>query len=261
MKTTRKEKLRGFRRDAGDLTQMMIIIGGFAVAAIVFIGVITSVVFNKGESAASCIAGAGSFASGSAAKEKCEGFVDEEKAKSYNAVNSGYGYGSNNNLNASEYKKVMENSKKIDVDLNEFAKKAAAFKASNGHYPKTIEELNSLSFTATKDAYPEEHGWNLEYCPSTDGESFVIATTGYNNYVHYTSNKNSIAQKYRLPGDDHAATGGTSYPSPCYSGTSYSAADRAGIKGVGVADEHENVTVSGPKSIAAKMGAKWATWA
>lgn len=52
------------------------------------------------------------------------------------------------------------------------------------------------------------------------------------------------AQKYRLAGDDHAVTGGTSYPSPCYSGTSYSADDRAGVKGVGVADEHENVTVN-----------------
>ena len=140
MKTTRKEKLRGFRRDAGNLIQMMIIIGGFAVAAIVFIGVITSVVFNKGESAAGSSAEAGSFASGSADKEKCEGFVDEEKAKSYNAVNSGYGYGSNNNLNASEYKKVMENSKKIDVDLNEFAKKAAAFKASNWTLPKNYRK-------------------------------------------------------------------------------------------------------------------------
>ena len=61
-------------------------------------------------------------------------------------------------MNASEYKKVIDILKKIDVDLNEFAKKAAAFKASNGHYPKTIEELNSLSFTAIKDAYPEENG-------------------------------------------------------------------------------------------------------
>lgn len=261
METIRRGKFRSFRRDAGDLIQMMIIIAGFATAAIVIIGVVTSVVLNKGESAANCIAGAGSFASGSAAKEECESFVNEEEAKSYNAVNSNYGYGSNNNLSSSEYKKVQENSKKIDVDLNKFAEKAAAFKASNGHYPKTIEELNSLNFTATKDAYPEEHGWNLEYCPSTDGQSFVIATTGYNNYIHYTSNKNSIAEKYRLPGDDHEATGGTGYPSPCYSGTSYSAADRAGVKGVGVADEHENVTVSGPKSIAGKMGAKWGTWA
>ena len=47
-------------------------------------------------------------------------------------------------------------------------------------------------------------------------------------------------------------TGGTSHPFLCHSGTSYSAADRAGVKGVGVADEHENVTVSGPKFIAAK---------
>ena len=43
----------------------MIIIGGFAVAAIVFIGVITSVVFNRENSAASCIAGAGVLLRGS----------------------------------------------------------------------------------------------------------------------------------------------------------------------------------------------------
>lgn len=57
--------------DKGDLVQTIIIIAGFAVAAVVIIGALSTTLLNKGEAAAKCISGSSTFQSGTAAKTNC----------------------------------------------------------------------------------------------------------------------------------------------------------------------------------------------
>lgn len=64
-----KRKSFSLVKDRADLTQMMIIIGGFAVAAILAIGTLTGVVLTKGEWAANCINNSSAFMSSSSSSE------------------------------------------------------------------------------------------------------------------------------------------------------------------------------------------------
>lgn len=77
------DKLKGCsEEDKGDLVQTIIIIAGFAVAAIVIVGGITSTLLNKGEAVAGCISGANSFTAGSDARDDCKDKEDAAKLKS-----------------------------------------------------------------------------------------------------------------------------------------------------------------------------------
>src|SRR5699024_6588981 len=58
--------------DKGDLVQTIIIIAGFAVAAVVIIGALSSTLMHKGQATAECIAGSSTFQTGTAAKANCK---------------------------------------------------------------------------------------------------------------------------------------------------------------------------------------------
>lgn len=79
--------------DDGDLVQNIIIIAGFAVAAIVIVGAITSTLLNKGEAVADCIAGANSFQSGSIARDECKSADDAAEGASRTAIDGNFGTG------------------------------------------------------------------------------------------------------------------------------------------------------------------------
>ena len=60
-----------YDKDKADLVQTIIIIAGFAVAAIVAIGALSSVLLSKSQGVAECIAGANSFSQGAESRENC----------------------------------------------------------------------------------------------------------------------------------------------------------------------------------------------
>lgn len=77
--------------DKGDLVQTIIIIAGFAVAAVVIIGALSSTLMNKGQAAAECISGGTSFTTGVAAKDNCEKADKKAKEKSEEAIEGNFG--------------------------------------------------------------------------------------------------------------------------------------------------------------------------
>lgn len=77
--------------DKGDLVQTIIIIAGFAVAAVVIIGALSSTLMNKGQAAAECISGATSFTTGSDAKDNCKAADDDAKTNSGDAIQDNFG--------------------------------------------------------------------------------------------------------------------------------------------------------------------------
>lgn len=86
------DKLKGrSEEDKGDLVQAIIIIAGFAVAAIVVVGGITSTLMNKGEAVAGCISGSNSFTAGAEAKTNCKEADDAAQAKSEGDITDNFG--------------------------------------------------------------------------------------------------------------------------------------------------------------------------
>lgn len=77
--------------DKGDLVQTIIIIAGFAVAAVVIIGALSSTLMNKGQAAAECISGATSFTTGTDSKTNCEKADNDAKEKSGEAIEGNFG--------------------------------------------------------------------------------------------------------------------------------------------------------------------------
>ena len=77
--------------DKGDLVQTIIIIAGFAVAAVVIVGALSSTLLNKGEAAAKCISGATSFTSGTESKKNCSDADEKAKEKSDAAITGNFG--------------------------------------------------------------------------------------------------------------------------------------------------------------------------
>lgn len=77
--------------DKGDLVQTIIIIAGFAVAAVVIVGALSSTLLNKGEAAAKCISGATSFTTGTDSKDNCKTADDDAKTKSDAAIKGNFG--------------------------------------------------------------------------------------------------------------------------------------------------------------------------
>ena len=77
--------------DKGDLVQTIIIIAGFAVAAVVIVGALSSTLLNKGEAAAKCISGATSFTTGTDSKDNCKTADEKAKEKSDAAITGNFG--------------------------------------------------------------------------------------------------------------------------------------------------------------------------
>lgn len=77
--------------DKGDLVQTIIIIAGFAVAAVVIIGALSTTLLNKGEAAAKCISNSSTFQSGTKAKEDCLEADKDAKSKSNTDIKKSFG--------------------------------------------------------------------------------------------------------------------------------------------------------------------------
>lgn len=68
--------------DRGDLVQTIIIVAGFAVAAIVAIGGISSVLMAKSEGLAECVSGSTNFTAAGSAKADCATAESDAKTAS-----------------------------------------------------------------------------------------------------------------------------------------------------------------------------------
>lgn len=248
---------------------MIVIIAGFAVSAIVVIGTLASVMLNKGESVSNCIANMNTFESGSKTKEECEKFEKEQLEKSYSAINGNYGYvpGSYNYLETPEQIAQKSREELMKKDLDNFYDMLENYYAKNGQYPDTSHQLAQFNFFVDESHYPsEDYNWNFEYCESMDRQEFVVIVyTGDEDEIMYVSSNDRQAETYVAKKEDlHKYvrngewTGG--YISPCYSGTSYSAADRAGLGQVGQLNEEKNLVVAGQGSsgINHEKGTGWA---
>lgn len=79
--------------DKGDLVQTIIIIAGFAVAAVVIIGALSSTLLNKGQAAAECISGGTTFTSGTEARTNCKNADDKAQEDSETAIKNNFDNG------------------------------------------------------------------------------------------------------------------------------------------------------------------------
>lgn len=79
-----------YDKDKADLVQTIIIIAGFAVAAIVAIGALSSVLLSKSEGVANCIAGANTFAQGSDARDNCKTADDAATTDANQAITDNF---------------------------------------------------------------------------------------------------------------------------------------------------------------------------
>lgn len=239
--------------DKGELSQLMIIIAGFAVAAVVVIGAISSVLLNKGESAAGCIANSNTFESGSDSARECRNMEEEARISSGGAIAGSFGSVAESKASTGRSEKMT----KQKEDFVELSKLLEEFKNKNGRYPINSAETKSLNFVAQEDAY-SDFEYNLHYCPSPDGKNYVVA--GYTRapeskgmYITYTSNAGTTPRSYYTPenqmrrvNEKNEDIGGGSY---CYNGSKGSVADRAGVTGIGgdVVDMGNNrFTISKP---------------
>lgn len=223
--------------DKGELTQLMIIIAGLAIAAVVTIGAISSVMLNKGESAAGCISESSGFKSGSDSARECRNMEEEAKVSSSGVIAGSFGSAAESEAATSRSQKIS----KQKEDFVELSKLLEEFKKKNGRYPVLNDETKSLNFVAQEEAYADFE-YNLHYCPSPDGKNYVLA--GYTRtpdnkgmYITYASNKGDIPRSYYTPSDQmrrvnekNEDIGGGSY---CYNGSEGSVADRAGVTGIG----------------------------
>lgn len=252
-----KKRLRG--KDTADLSTTIIIIVGIALAAILAIAAIAGVTKEKSKATAECIVNSGNFDNSTSAKEECELSMHGSGEKS---VRDNFGNPPPGLVSDTNQQTYTANEKRIARDIKKFSIKIEKFYEKHGKYPND-KELIELNYSADKEAYPGFYGWNLEYCTSYSGSEFIIAANSWENTILYVSSENKQPGKYTVEGDIHAATGGDGYPPPCYRGTSYSAADRVGLKEIGVANEALNSVEpgTGPKSSVGKAGANWADWA
>ena len=188
--------------DKGDLTQVMIIVAGFATTAVVAIAGIASVALNKGESAASCIAGASTLKAGHASKVRCEDYEETAREKSNAAIIGNFG-------NASASDKVIEltdEAKKeasMKKELKEFHEVLEDYKKEHGEYPVGTTPLRSLNYRVNTDIYPaDEYNWNFEYCPSLDGKEFVHVTYAGDGKIFYVTSNNKNPHEITLKRED-----------------------------------------------------------
>lgn len=237
--------------DKGELTQLMIIIAGLAIAAVVTIGAIASVALNKGEAAAGCISDSSVFKSGHATKVRCEDYDETAKEKSKAVIS-----GSFSNPTASgdiiEKDEEVKKQESMKQDLKNFYDVLENYKKEHGVYPSPgSANLRPLKFEVNTDNYPsEEYNWNFEYCPSLDNKEFVQVTYAGNGKIYYVSSNNKNPREAFLQKDeqlpfkrDGKETGGVI--SPCYSGTPYSIADKVGLGQVGEFNEKGDELIGG----------------
>lgn len=145
----------------------------------------------------------------------------------------------------------------IASDMKHFATMVELYKLDNGQYPiSNIPQLSTLGFRVTQSAYPSRHTYNFEYCTNSSQGEFILVSYMNSGDVMYVSSKNLSPAQYDPGTISERPTGG--FLSPCYSGTPYSAADRAGLTGIGVIDASYQVVSGG--GLSGKGGAGWAVW-
>src|SRR5699024_217299 len=127
--------------DKGELTQLMIIIAGLAIAAVVTIGAISSVMLNKGESAAGCISESSGFKSGSDSARECRNMEEEAKVSSSGVIAGSFGSAAESEAATSRSQKIS----KQKEDFVELSKLLEEFKKKNGRYPVLNDETKSLN--------------------------------------------------------------------------------------------------------------------
>lgn len=145
----------------------------------------------------------------------------------------------------------------IASDMKNFSTKAEIYRLDNGQYPvSNVPQLSTLKFTATQSAYPSKNTYNFEYCTSSTQNEYILISYLNGGDVMYVSSSNMSPMQYDPGTINERPTGG--FLSPCYSGTPYSAADRAGLGQIGVIDEAYQV-VSGV-GLSGKGSVGWTAW-
>lgn len=228
--------------DRAELAQTMIIIAGFATAAIVTTGALTSTLMNKGEATAGCIANSGAFTAGAASKENCEELNEKATESSQGAIIGNFG----TPAEVASHNEKTAMLKAQRKDLADFAKIVEQYQAKHKTLPRNPEEiLKEYPFKVDRNNYPEDEPYNLDYCRSLDGTQYIMTIyTGYEETMYVSSN-NSTPKTYSLTKDFiEEQRKGAGYVSSCYSGTEWSAADRAGLKQIGQFDENGKIVPS-----------------
>ena len=225
--------------DKAELTQTIIIIAGFAVSATITTGALSSTLMNKGEAAAGCIANSSGFTSGGTAKVNCEELNEKAIENSRGAIIGSFGtpaqVDSHNKKTA-----ILKAQKK---DLMDFAKIVEQYQAKHKTLPKNPEEiLKEFPFKVDRNNYPADEAYNFDYCRTLDGTQYIVTIhTGFDETMYVSSN-NSTPKKYALTKEMRKEQ--KNYVSSCYSGTDWSAADRAGLNQVGQFDENGKIIPS-----------------
>lgn len=225
--------------DKAELTQTIIIIAGFAVAAVVTTGALGSTLMNKGEASAGCIANSSGFTTGGTAKVNCEELNEKATEKSQGDIVGSFG----TPAEVASHDEKTAILKAQRQDLMDFAKIAEQYKEKHGTFPRNPETiLAEFPFKIDRSNYPEDEPYNFDYCHSLDRTQYIITIhTGFDETMYVSSN-NSTPKKYALSKEMRNEQ--EKYVSSCYSGTDWSAADRAGLNQVGQFDENGNIVPS-----------------
>lgn len=145
----------------------------------------------------------------------------------------------------------------IISDLKNFATSMEVFRINNNEYPyPNNDSLSRLNYSVTQSAYPGNIDWHFDYCPNVARNEYVLATYLNSGEIVYVSSNNSTPDKYDAS-DVHDPTNRTA--SPCYSGTAFSAADRAGVGQIGILNGEGTVIDNGGYS--GKTATGWRSWA
>lgn len=229
--------------DKAELTQTIIIIAGFAVAATVTTGALSSTLMNKGEAAAGCIAHSSGFTSGGESKVKCEELNEKATESSRGAIVGNFGTPAQ--VDSHNKKTAMLKAQK--EDLMNFAAVLENYKKEHGEYPlDKFSSMAKIPFKVDINNYPTDYQYNFDYCRTLDKKGYIVTVHTGTDELMYISSNNSTPKKYSLSKEyiekTREETG--SFVSACYSGTEWSASDRAGLSQVGVFDkEINNITV------------------
>lgn len=223
--------------DKGELAQLMIIIAGLAVAAVVAIGLFASVLLNKGEAAAGCISQSSGFKSGSDSARECRNMEEEANVASKGVIAGSFG-------SAEQSKAATGSAKKIAMQKEEFIKFSEAlekYREENGSYPTTKAQTVNMNYSSNGEAF-SDFEYNFHYCPSPDGKNYVAA--GYSNspdnkgmYITYISNASNTPRSYHTNAKEATRVNEKNEDirsgSWCYNSVDGSVADRAGVTGIG----------------------------
>lgn len=85
----------------------------------------------------------------------------------------------------------------VKQDLSTFSKKAIIFHLDNNQYPDPNNpSLGQLEFRPTRSAYKTNILSNIQYCPATDRQAFILAAATKSGKWLYISSANTVASEY-----------------------------------------------------------------